>query len=271
MTEISRSKPIDIDKCVKQVKFYLRKSTENIIKVGEELMMLKNQVNALFGAERERANKAYKLMYNELPFKEGTGNKFIAIASDKNINKYIDYCPSAYYVLYELLLKKTDNEWKQLIEMGLNPSSTGNEVSERNQKLAGVLSPNTQKNVEKDEKKKKGSKSETKTNTNTSESKSEKTKTDDKSEAQEVFDNAGGKSAANDSDGGQLPVDDYRVILSISVDALQIVDNDVRNQVMKYLSDAKSLLEKETKDNDTALVKIETFDVSLPQQKVVNS
>jgi len=118
---------LNTEETITKVNGYFKKSVQNIIKIGTELNNVKTEKNKFTGSEKDTAALEYNEMYTKLGFGSKVGDKFIKISQDKYIAEYIDYMPSSYNTLY-MLSGKTEKQFKKLIDLKLNPATTGAEV-----------------------------------------------------------------------------------------------------------------------------------------------
>lgn len=80
--------------------------------------------------EKELIKKEYEDFINSLPFGKKVANKFIAIAEDLMIKKYIDIAPVAYNTLYEKCKDLNEAQWLFLKDKGLNAYTTASDVTD---------------------------------------------------------------------------------------------------------------------------------------------
>ena len=104
---------VNIETSVKKINGYLKKSSAWIVEVGKELAKVQSLAS----------EQVYLSMFDMLPFGAKVGAKFIAIANDKYIEKYVDIVPAAYNVIYDMLLAD-----KIKTKTGLNADIVWNEI-----------------------------------------------------------------------------------------------------------------------------------------------
>lgn len=80
------------------------------------------------GAFNELLTKEFQDFIHSLPFGAKVAHKFIAIAKDPMIEKYIGVAPVAYNTLFDKCRGLTENTWLFLIEKGLTPFTTANTI-----------------------------------------------------------------------------------------------------------------------------------------------
>jgi len=93
---VIKTNDFNTDETVAKVKGMMKKSVLNILNIGKELALAKSKAS----------KETYFKIYDELPFGEVVGNKFIAISEDKYIEQYADILPLSYNTIYDLLLSK---------------------------------------------------------------------------------------------------------------------------------------------------------------------
>jgi hypothetical protein len=104
---------INIKASATKINGYMKKSSQWVIDVGKELATVKSLAS----------EKEYLSLYDMLPFGEKVGEKFIAIAGDKFIEKYVDIVPAAYNTLYDMLLSSKIKD-----KTGLDPELVWTEI-----------------------------------------------------------------------------------------------------------------------------------------------
>ena len=112
---VVKTNDFNTNETVTKVKGMMKKSVQNILNIGKELALAKSKAS----------KETYLKIYDELPFGEVVGDKFIAISEDKYIEQYVDILPLSYNTIYDLLLSKkiTDKTgvvasvfWKEISE-----------------------------------------------------------------------------------------------------------------------------------------------------------
>ena len=74
--------------------------------------------------------KEYNTFLESLPFGKKVAQKFILIAKDPMINKFIEDAPLAYNTLYDKCKGLTEDTWVFMKDKGLNPFTTANVIME---------------------------------------------------------------------------------------------------------------------------------------------
>jgi hypothetical protein len=108
---------INIKASATKINGYMKKSSKWVIDVGKELSTVQSLAS----------EKEYLSLYDMLPFGEKVGEKFIAIAADKFIEKYVDIVPAAYNTLYDMLLSSKIKD-KTKLDPELVWNEIGNEM-----------------------------------------------------------------------------------------------------------------------------------------------
>ena len=249
---------------VRKINGYLKGSTLNVIYIGLELQSVKDQTyesgdETGFTIFNQEARIDYRNMFDDLPFGEKVGNKFMAIANDRLIRKYADKCPSAYNTLYDLLRGRTEDEFKKLIELGLTSTSTRKDIEKYLETVNG-------KSAKKAPKKgnatasKKGSASKKKTapkkgkvttpETGGSDTKEENTSSDsDQSKKGDV--------ASDNNDNAVTPLIKEIDVVKVVVDESSVTSEKTRQELFALQSEVQKLVDEMT--NKSATVK--TYDV----------
>lgn len=82
------------------------------------------------GSFEELLKKEYNTFLESLPFGKKVAQKFILIAKDPMINKFIEDAPLAYNTLYDKCKGLTEDTWVFMKDKGLNPFTTANVIME---------------------------------------------------------------------------------------------------------------------------------------------
>ena len=89
----------------------VKKTAKSQFEIGEVLKGCKDKIAALTNDKvKMLAEMEYDELIEELPFGKTVANKFIQIASDKMIKKYIEVAPIAYNTLYGMI-NLTEETW----------------------------------------------------------------------------------------------------------------------------------------------------------------
>jgi len=107
----------------------VKKTASSQFEIGLVLKGLKDKISSFTGKQQELAQLEYDALIDDLPFGKTVANKFIAIASDKMIKKYLDIAPIAYNTMYAMR-DLSEDQWKYFKDEGLNAFTTNAVVSE---------------------------------------------------------------------------------------------------------------------------------------------
>ena len=115
---------------IAKINGYMKKSTLNIIAIGSELNALKTQSETFTDANAKILAKAeFEIMINsELPFGKKVAQKFMKIAKDSMVMKYVDFIPPSYNAIYDNLLGKSEDFFKKMTESYILQNETGDIV-----------------------------------------------------------------------------------------------------------------------------------------------
>lgn len=110
------------------IKGYLKKSATNFYKIGVKLKEV-YEFKAETEIQENAVKKEFDALVEMLPFEKATAMKFIQIANDPFIKKYLDIVPSAYTTMYDLV-GLDQNTWNYLEEKKMNSFTTLSKVKE---------------------------------------------------------------------------------------------------------------------------------------------
>lgn len=254
------------EETISKVNGYFKKSVQNIIAIGTELNNVKTEVYKFNGKEKDHAELEYLAMYDELGFGKKVGEKFIKISKDKFIGNYIDKVPSSYNTLYTLT-GKSENEFKQLIELGLNPTSTSADVKGYLDSLNGSEETPTKETSTKETPTKdtaEESNDEASADTS-SDDKPSVTSNDEKSETKAddntpVVNNT--PSSSNDNDSVEVYTSpslfgDEIPVVSVTIDETMITSEGVKSELLKLQAEVEKLVSKFGNGD----VSVKTYDI----------
>ena len=107
----------------------LKKTAESQFEIGTVLLGCKNAIESQKTQKaKDYAKAEYASLIEKLPFGEKVANKFIQIAKDKMIKKYLDIAPVAYNTLYEMV-NLSEDQWEFFKEKNIGAYTTSKEIS----------------------------------------------------------------------------------------------------------------------------------------------